>query len=169
MSPRVLYEERLTSRRTTALFVALCGLCLVLWLWRRSAGGPGWLSGLLGFPFVTFLFYSLNYRTLVIRLTPAALTLTFGLLRWTLPLANVQSCAADSELTAVQRDGGAGIHFMVVRGRYRASFNFLEYPRVVIALKNPAGPVRDLSFSTRRPDEVIALIQAQISGSALAA
>mgnify|MGYP000900013350 CR=1 FL=1 len=32
------------------------------------------------------------------------------------------------------RYGGAGIHFMSIRGRYRASFNFLEYPRVVIAL-----------------------------------
>jgi hypothetical protein len=166
LSQHLLYEERLTSRRTTALFVALCGLCLVLWLWRRSVGGPGWLSGGLGFLFVMFLFYSLNYRTLVTRLTPAALTWTFGLFRWTVPVANVESCALDSELAAAQREGGAGIHFMLVRGRYRASFNFLEYPRVVIRLKNPAGPVRDLSFSTRRPDEIMALIQARVSGTA---
>lgn len=55
--------------------------------------------------------------------------------------------------------GGAGIHFMTIRARYRASFNFLEYPRVVVAFKKKVGLVRDISFSTRRPDEVLRLIQ----------
>jgi hypothetical protein len=59
--------------------------------------------------------------------------------------------------------GGAGIHFMFIRKRYRASFNFLEYPRVVIAFKRKAGPVQDISFSTRRPDDLIRLIQAAAS------
>jgi len=44
---------------------------------------------------------------------------------------------------------------MFVDGRYRASFNFLDHPRVVVALKHPAGLVRDISFSTRRPEEII--------------
>jgi hypothetical protein len=61
------------------------------------------------------------------------------------------------------RMGGAGIHFMMVRGRYRASFNFLEYPRVVIAFKKKVGPVRDISFTTRRPDDVIRLIKEAVS------
>jgi hypothetical protein len=49
---------------------------------------------------------------------------------------------------------------MFVRGRYRASFNFLEHPRVVVALRGGAGPVRDVSFSTRRPEAVCAAIAA---------
>lgn len=57
------------------------------------------------------------------------------------------------------RMGGAGIHFMSIRKRYRASFNFLEYPRVVIAFKRKVGPVQDISFSTRQPEKVIRLIQ----------
>ncbi len=48
---------------------------------------------------------------------------------------------------------------MTIRRRYRASFNFLEYPRVVIAFKRKVGPVQDISFSTRRPDELLPLIQ----------
>ncbi len=44
---------------------------------------------------------------------------------------------------------------MNVRQRYRASVNFLEYPRIVIAFKKKVGPVRDISFSTRHPDEVL--------------
>jgi hypothetical protein len=63
--------------------------------------------------------------------------------------------------------GGAGIHFISVRGRYRVSFNFLEHPRVVIALKKKRGLVRDVSFSTRHPDEVLQLIRE--AESALAA
>jgi hypothetical protein len=61
------------------------------------------------------------------------------------------------------RLGGAGILFMFVRKRYRASFNFLEYPRVVIALRKKAGPVQDISFSTRRPEDVIRRIHEAIA------
>jgi hypothetical protein len=61
------------------------------------------------------------------------------------------------------RLGGAGIHFMFIRGRYRASFNFLEHPRAVIAFRQPVGPVRDLSFSTRHPEELCQLIQAAVA------
>jgi hypothetical protein len=57
----------------------------------------------------------------------------------------------------IKKYGGAGIHFMFVDGRYRASFNFLEYPRVVIALRGKRK-VQDISFSTRQPDEIIRLI-----------
>jgi hypothetical protein len=48
---------------------------------------------------------------------------------------------------------------MMVNERYRASFNFLEYPRVVVALKRKRGPVQDVSFSTRQPEPVMSLIQ----------
>ncbi|HML39578.1 MAG TPA: hypothetical protein PKD23_02740 [Bellilinea sp.] len=37
-------------------------------------------------------------------------------------------------------------------------FNFLEYPRVVIQLTIKKGPVRDIAFSTQRPEDVIRLI-----------
>jgi hypothetical protein len=59
--------------------------------------------------------------------------------------------------------GGAGIHFMFVHKRYRASFNFLEHPRVVIGLKRKAGLVKDISFSTCQPNELIRLVQGSIS------
>lgn len=85
--------------------------------------------------------------------------LRFGLVSWVVSLDNLAPCALD-EIAGVERYGGAGVHFMFVRGRYRASFNFLEYPRMVIAFKSRVGPVRDISFSTRRPDEVLRLLQA---------
>jgi hypothetical protein len=103
-----------------------------------------------------------NYRTLIIHLTPQALQLRFGLFTWVVPLSTIADCRLD-DLPPLLRLGGAGIHFMVVRGRYRASFNFLEYPRVVIALKRRKGPVRDISFSTQQPDEVLRYLREAIS------
>jgi hypothetical protein len=48
---------------------------------------------------------------------------------------------------------------MFIRRRYRASFNFLEHPRVVIALRQKAGPVQDISFSTCQPTELLRALQ----------
>lgn len=105
-----------------------------------------------------FHFYSVNYRTLVIQLTADRLTLKFGLFTWTVPLDNIADCQLD-ELPVLLEYGGAGIHFFTIHNRYRASFNFLEYPRVAVAFKQKRGLVRDLSFSTRKPEEVMGLVK----------
>ncbi len=154
MTDDLIYTEELSSSRTQLLFIALTALFGVLAAWRVKAVRASRLARVLLFFAAFFLFYVLNYRTLVIQLTPAALKLKFGLFTWTVPLHNIASCGHD-ELPASQRLGGAGIHFMMVRQRYRVSFNFLEHPRVVVALKNPAGPVRDVSFSTRQPERIV--------------
>lgn len=154
-----IYEERVSSRWTEALFVGLALIFLILLVWRIRAGGPGVLSAVFVVLFIIFLFYSLNYRTLVIRLNHEALKLQFGVFTWTIPLDDIAECRHDDDLPLLVKYGGAGIHFILVRKRYRASFNFLEHPRVVIALKRKAGPVRDVSFSTRQPDEIVQLLQ----------
>jgi hypothetical protein len=154
----LLYKEKLASNRTLALFLALTILFLALAAWRLAAGSPGVLAVVFFCLGGTFLFYSLNYRTLVIRLGPRSLELGFGIFSWTVPLETIAEFRLD-QLPWLKRMGGAGIHFMTVRGRYRVSFNFLEHPRVVIALKRKRGLVRDVSFSTRNPDEVLRLIR----------
>jgi hypothetical protein len=131
------YTERISSPRTEALFLTLTLLFLALALWRLTiadlAAFTIILFGLGGF----FLFYSLNYRTLTIRLTSDALQLRFGLFNWSVALDDVADCFLDK--TSLWRIGGAGIHFSLIGRRYRAMFNFLEYPRVVIALKEKEG------------------------------
>ena len=163
MTDNPIYEERLSSNRTEALFISLTLLFLMLLIWQISTGGADILSAAFFFFFLFFFFYSVNYRTLIIRLTPEALKLKFGIFKWTIPLDNIGACRLD-DLPTLMRYGGAGIHFMLIRRRYRASFNFLEHPRVVIALKKRAGLVRDISFSTRQPDELIQLLQNAVSG-----
>jgi len=158
----VKYYEKLSSKRTERLFIALAVLFLLLFVWRVNASG--W-NGLVITFFVLsciFLFYVANYRTLIIRITANNLKLAFGIFTWTTPLSNIESCSLD-EIPALMKYGGAGIHFMMIEKRYRASFNFLEYPRVVVAFKKKVGPVQDISFSTRQPEEVIRIIREAIS------
>jgi Ca2+/Na+ antiporter len=162
MNDDLLYHERVTSNRTEALFLGLTILLLVLLVWRVSFEGLDVLAVVFLFFFVVFLFYSVNYRMLVVHLTQESLKLTFGIFTWTVALDNIEACTLDN-VPVFMRMGGAGIHFIFIRKRYRASFNFLEYPRVVIAFKRSVGPVRDLSFSTRHPDGVQRLIQAALT------
>jgi len=157
MPDPILYQERLSSPRTEALFVLLTLAPLAAAAGRvRAARLDGWsIAILLAAAF--FLFYSLNYRTLVIRIGPESLSLRFGLFEWIIPLRNIETCSPDT--LTLWRIGGAGIHFTPVAGRYRAMFNFLEHPRLVLALRLRKGPVRDIAFSTRRPAEVLATLQ----------
>jgi Ca2+/Na+ antiporter len=164
MTDDLIYNERVSSNRTEALFLALTTFFLLLLTWRVNAGIVDLLAAVFFCLFGLFLFYSVNYRTLIIRLTAESLKLTFGIFTWIVLLDNVEECRLD-ELPILMRIGGAGIQFMSVRKRYRASFNFLEHPRVVVAFKRKRGPVWDISFSTRRPDEVLQLIQEAIAAN----
>ena len=162
MTDDLIYHERVSSNRTEALFLALTLLFFLLFIGRATVGHLDVLAAIFFGLFGLFLFYSVNYRTLLIRLTAESLNLTFGIFTWRVPLDNVEECCLDN-LPLLMKYGGAGIHFMLIRNRYRASFNFLEYPRVVIAFKRKAGLVRDISFSTRRPDDVLRLLQEAVS------
>ena len=153
-----LHRERITSNITEALFLALTVAFALLALWRAASYDLDLLAVVFLIFSVIFLFYSVNYRALVIHITRDALKVNFGILTWTVPLGNIADCRLD-ELPALLKYGGAGIHFMTVRGRYRASYNFLEYPRILVAFKKKRGLVRDLSFSTRQPEEVTRTIR----------
>ena len=158
----LIYTERISSNKTLALFAALTAIFLLLAAWRAAVTGLDTLAVVFLVFSLFFLFYSVNYRTLVVRLTQESLRLVFGIFTWSVPLDNIAECGLD-EVPPLQRYGGAGIHFMFVRGRYRASFNFLDYPRVVIALKKKTGPVQDISFSTRQPDDIMRLVRGAIA------
>lgn len=151
------YFERLSSLRTEVLFIGLSLLFFVFFYTRsRVTGWDGWSITFFCL-FLMFLFYLINYRVLIIKIENDLLKLNFGLFTWKIALENIERTFVDP--TSLWRIGGAGIHFTLLGGRYRAMFNFLEYPRVVIALNRKKGPVQDIAFSTRHPDEVMALLQ----------
>ena len=162
MNDSAIYNEQVTSRRTEILFVALTIVFLSLFFWRITVGSFDFLAAVFLFFLALFLFYAVNYRTLSIRLTADVFKLSFGIFRWVIPLNNISDCQLDDNLPGLMKYGGAGIHFMFIDKRYRVSFNFLEYPRVVIGLKKKVGWVRDVSFSTCQPDELMRLIQGAV-------
>jgi hypothetical protein len=154
------YQEKLSSNRTEALFMVLALLFLLLFAWRVTTTGPGFFAILFSILSLFFLFYSLNYRTLTVRLESNALILTFGIFTWRIPLDNIESCYLDDK--SLWRIGGAGIHATFIRRRYRVFFNFLEYPRAVVVLKEKKGPVREIAFSTRQAESVKQIIEGRI-------
>ena len=141
MTDDLIYSERVSSKSTEALFVTLTILFFTLLIWRLNAARLDFLAAVFFCFFALFFFYSINYRVLFVRLTSESLELTFGIFTWKVPLDNVEECCLD-DIPMLMRIGGAGIHFMMIRKRYRASFNFLEHPRVVLAFKRKVGPVR---------------------------
>jgi hypothetical protein len=168
MTDTLIYEEKISSSRTEALFIGLAAIFLVLSIRRMSVTGLDALGIVFLLFFVLFVFYCLNFRILIIRIAADSLILKFGIFTWTVPPDDIGEIRPDDDIPAMMKYGGAGVHFMFVRGRYRASFNFLEYPRVVIALKRKKGSVQDVSFSTRHPEDVIRLLQAATSARATA-
>ena len=131
------YNETLSSTKTHVLFIFLTTAFLALFLWRWL--NVGWNSWTITFLCIAafFLFYVFNYRTLKIRITTETLQFTFGIFTWKIAISNIRSCYLDED--TIWRFGGAGIHFMWIKGKYRAFFNFLEYPRVVVTLKKKKG------------------------------
>jgi hypothetical protein len=150
------YNEQLASFGTEALFAGLTIFFLLAAIWRMRTVDLDAMGMILFILCAFFLFYTLNYRTLRIGLEVESLKLRFGIFTWTVALDNIETCALDD--ISLWRIGGAGIHFTSIRGRYRVMFNFLEYPRVVIALKRKMGPVRDVAFSTANPDKVMSVL-----------
>ena len=150
---RNAYNEKLSSAKTEILFVVLTLIFLALFAWHWSS--VGWNGWTITFLCVSafFLSYSLNYRTLKIQLTSETLQLTFSIFTWKIAISDIKNCYLDEN--TIWRFGGAGIHFMWIKGKYRAFFNFLEHPRVVVTLKKKKGPVREIAFSTKHPEQVM--------------
>lgn len=158
----IVFKEQVSSKWTTVLFMTLATLfggAAYLNFW---ASGVNYLFWFFIFLSTLFLFYSVNYQTLEILITPTFVNLKFGVFLWRISMDNIAGCRLD-DIHGLMRYGGGGIHFMMLQGRYRASLNFLEYSRVLLTLKNKIGLVQDISFSTRRPEEIVGIIQNQIS------
>jgi hypothetical protein len=155
-----IYEEELSSNRTEILFIVLTILFLSLSYWRIAEDDFSLLTIIFILLFIFFLFYSLNYRILHICMTSDSLFLSFGIFKWTIAFSNIKTWYLDDMYTRLI--GGAGIHFMFVRKKYRAYLNFLEYQRVVVVLKRKKGPVAQIAFSTECPEQVMRLLEKRV-------
>ena len=157
-----IYQEKIQSPLTTLLFTLLMVVFSALFAWRVM------IVGFRVFPIVClvltlFFFYSgLNYQTLRITITEEVVLLKFGLIRWRTRLENIQTCKIDDSPNLIKY-GGAGVHFAFVKGEYRAFFNFLEYPRILINFHQKQGLVQGVVFTTRQPEQVLEIINSRIA------
>ena len=154
----LIYSEKLQSNLTTGLFAFMAALFLTLFGWRVTTVGWKFTPGLFLSLGLFFLFYVFNYRTLRIQISEETLYLRFGLVRWRIELKNIQDCILDDPPVWIKY-GGAGVHFAMVMGIYRAFFNFLEGPRILVTFKEKQGLVQALSFSSRQPERLLELMK----------
>ncbi|MBI9051371.1 MAG: hypothetical protein JEZ00_18245 [Anaerolineaceae bacterium] len=154
-----LYKEKIQSNSTLLLFVVLTIVFLISGLWRMITYSLDSFAMVLFFFAAFFLFYSINYRTLIITITADTVLLRFGVFKWETPMQEIMICELDDKLPNAKKYGGAGIHFMFIEQRYRVSFNFLEHDRVVIRQKGDQKRVKDVSFSTQNANEIIRIIK----------
>ena len=157
-----IYTEKLQSNITTGLFVFLAAFFLALFGWRVTTVGWKFTPGLFLFLALFFLLYVFNYRTLRIMISEETLYLRFGLVRWRTKLNNIRQCNLDEPPVWIKY-GGAGVHFAMVLGTYRAFFNFLEGPRVLVTYKEKQGLVQALCFSSYQPERVLEILKGRIT------
>jgi len=157
-----IYQEKIQSSLTTLLFTFLMLVSSALFAWRVM------IVGFRAFPIIClvlalfFFFYVLNYRTLRIMITEEEVLLKFGLIRWRTRLENIQACKVDDSPNLIKY-GGAGVHFAFVKGEYRAFFNFLEHPRILITFHQKQGLVQGVVFTTRQLEQVLEIINSRIA------
>ncbi|MCD6426211.1 MAG: hypothetical protein J7L35_12015 [Anaerolineales bacterium] len=153
-----LYSEKIRSNKTSLLFVILALIFLALFAWRYSVVGFRFVPGLYAFLGLFFCVYVINYRVLIITITDQALHLKFGLVGWRTDIENIAvSVLYDPPFWI--KYGGAGVHFAMVEGEYKAFYNFLEYPRVLIKFHQKQGSVQALVFTTREPDQILEILE----------
>lgn len=148
------YVERVPSG---ILFVALVVVAVVTGgtgvaqLVRGPLGSdpaPTWFY--LGFAAV-FGFLALAFRRLVVRLDRQGVRVAYGVFRRQIAWRDVESVDRDEPAAFF----GYGVRFGRNRGRWVWVFNVIGGPRVVVTTFE-GGPA-SLIFSTRRPDEVLAV------------
>jgi len=112
MKNNIRYTERVSSKRTEALFLALTLVFVLLLIWHVTVSDLDIPAVGFGVFSVIFLFYSVNYRTLEICLTAEQMRLTFGVITWRIDLDNVAECHLD-EIPPLMKMGGGGNTFHV--------------------------------------------------------
>lgn len=149
-----LYEEQISSKITTGVFITFTTLFMIIFSCQFLGSGYFVLTLISFSLFLFFLFYSLNYRSLTILITSSSVEIKFGIFSRIACWESIEDCHIDG--VSMWRIGGAGIHFTRIRGKWRAMYNFLEYPRIVLTLKK--GRIREVIFSTRNPERVLTIV-----------
>ena len=99
----------------------------------------------------------LQFRRIVVSITPDSVTVSFGLFSYRIPYRRIISAFVDEKPGIVY--GGWGLRIARARGRHALVYSVLNVPRVVI--EQNGSRYGYFLFSTKNPEEVIRLIRQQ--------
>jgi hypothetical protein len=157
-----LYEETIFLWGLTALLSIFTAVFLFLLVYQSLVGplgedpAPNWL---LLYMSLLFLFITITFRALSIKMTARSVVVGYGIFTRTIFWENIERCYSD-EVSSI-RYGGWGIRIGRVKGKWRLVYNVIGGPRVVLALKR--GWFGEFVFSTKNPEEVMKVVR-QMTG-----
>ncbi len=160
------YEETLPFPLITVVMVVLLLIALQmlsLFVVQMVAGpigdppAPDWFYLVMFIFMMAITFLVANFRVLVIRITGQSVTVAYGLIKRTIPWGDIESGCRDE--SSPLGYGGWGARIARIEGRWRLAFNVIGAPGVVLRLRK--GRVREFMFSTKKPEQVLAIIARQ--------
>ena len=146
---------------TETLFAAAF---LSLFIYQVTAGpigdspAPDWFYLLMMAIFVGVIALLTNFTRLTVSITPDAITLAYGRIKYSIPWQRIEGCRQDKNPGITY--GGWGIRMAKVGGKWVLVYNVIKVPAIVLELKE--GRFSQFVFSTKRPEEVMNIIQQQI-------
>jgi hypothetical protein len=161
-----LYYENLGSfwgKLAVALFFGLSILFIILFFYQRIHGpigdkpAPGWFFITMFGIFLLLGLLVVNFYSLTISITTEGITAAYGLFRHHVPWDNVAGYELDKG-SALRQYGGYGIRFGWRKGGAVLVYNTMRSSLIMLELRT-GDSYRYFGFSTRHPDEVMALIE----------
>ena len=162
-----LYYEKVASfwgRLAIVLFFGLSILFIILFFYQRHYGpiggddsAPGWFYIMMFGFFLAMELLVINFYSLTISITTEGVTAAYGLFRRHIPWDNVAGYELDRG-SALWRYGGYGIRIGWRKSGAVLVYNTMHSSLIVLELGSSRG-YRYFGFSTRHPDEVMALIE----------
>jgi hypothetical protein len=170
MQPGELYHEEIGSfwgRLAVGLFFSIGVLFLVLLIYQPIYGpigdkpAPDWYFLLMAGLMLLVGYVVRNFATLTISATPRGLTAGYGRFRFEAAWADVAGAQLFNR-SAFLTFAGYGIRWGRLNGKTVLAYNTMGASLILLELRQ--GRYKYFAFSTKKPDEVMALIKYQIPG-----
>jgi hypothetical protein len=161
MNSDYIYEEKIFAKVIGGMIGAATAILFIILIYQVSINPSDevpWLPVVILISFIIFLFLTLNFIRLVIRVTYQDITVRYGIFRRRIGWENIEDAYIDD--TPAIKYGGAGIRTARITGEWVLVYNVVGGPRCVLKLKE--GRFKRFVFSTKNPEEVINVIRGQL-------
>ena len=160
-----VYREELTSFwgwLGAVLFFGITIVFLVMFYIQRTYGPiganpePDWFYLLMPAFYLAIAILVMNFTKLTVTANPQGVTAAYGRFRHFEPWENIDGAERDTT-SALRSYGGWGIRFGWIRGgKTVLVYNIMGAPLLLLQLKS--GKRKYFGFSTRRPEQVVTIV-----------